>query len=116
MPSFDHTGPQVTAPPLPAASAPGLSQFTLAFSEPIDGATLRTSQIAITGPGGAIAVDWFKRVDATHYTVAFPAQSAPREMIQRFFGGSLGARNEGLEHEAQFSGKGQKRRRKKILN
>ena len=54
-----------------------VSSLTVTFNKSINASTFTSSQVTISGPGGAISTGSITvtEVDAAHYTVAFPTQT-----------------------------------------
>src|SRR5205807_5390588 len=52
-----------------------LTSVTLQFSKAIVQSSFTMNQVALTGPGGAIAVSSIQKIDDTHYQVQFADQS-----------------------------------------
>ena len=71
------SGPWVTdQSPADEATAP-ISYLDVTFSEAVDPATFTTDDVAISGPGGAIAPSSVTQLTATTFRVAFPQQLTP---------------------------------------
>src|SRR5262249_44890651 len=73
----DTTGPRVVSSSPTGSVASPVDHVDLTFSEPIqDGSFTLADVDSLTGPSGSITASAVTKVDSTHYTVSFPAQSA----------------------------------------
>ncbi len=71
-------GPHVTTSTPTGNTSGPVSQITLTFSEPIQGGSFTLADIdSLIGPAGPIIPLAANAVDSAHYTIVFPAQSAP---------------------------------------
>jgi hypothetical protein len=96
--TFSIDGPKVLGLSLTGSVIAPINSETVTFSRAIDPNSFTTSQVTITGPGGAtVAVSSIVQVDATHFTINFAApQSASgtyttvlRPSITDMFGNAL---------------------------
>ncbi len=72
----DTTGPRVTSSTSSGAAAGTVDTFTLTFSEPLADGTFTTTDVSLSGPGGAITPTAVTKLSSTQYEVTFVAESA----------------------------------------
>ena len=91
-------------------SSSGISSMTLDFNEEINPATITTSEVALTGPGGAISGVTVTPVAGSNdheFTISFPTQAAAGSYtlkvgpdIQDWYGNDMNQNRNGVNGEA----------------
>lgn len=70
------TGPRIIALAPTNSVSNSLSSFTVTFSEPVVASSFTTTDVSLTGPGGAVAITSIDWLNQTNYAIRFAAQAA----------------------------------------